>query len=44
MEIKLATDFANLRDVCIINDKNMAERMRVKEAAIDSLMLMQKKD
>lgn len=44
LEIKLATDFANLRDVCIINDKNMAERMRVKEAAIDSLMLMQKKD
>ena len=38
--VHLSTDFANLRDVCIINDKNMAERMRLKEAANDSLMLM----
>ncbi len=42
--IQLSTDFASLRDVCVINDKNMAERMRLKEAANDSLMLMPKKE
>ncbi|MCR5818993.1 MAG: rod shape-determining protein MreC [Prevotella sp.] len=44
LQVKLSTDFSSLRDVCIINDKSMAERMRVKEAAIDSLMLIQKKE
>lgn len=39
LQIHLSTDFANLRDVCIINDSSMVERMRLKEAAIDSLML-----
>lgn len=42
--IKLSTDFANLRDVCVIDDKEMVDRMRLKEAANDSLMLKQKKE
>ena len=42
--IKLSTNFANLRDVCVIDDKDIAERMRLKEAANDSLMLMPKKE
>jgi rod shape-determining protein MreC len=40
LQIHLSTDFSCLRDVCVINDKDMAERMRLKEAANDSLMLM----
>ena len=40
LQIHLSTDFSCLRDVCVINDKEMAERMRLKEAANDSLMLM----
>jgi rod shape-determining protein MreC len=40
LQVKLSTDFSCLRDVYVINDKSMAERMRLKEAAIDSLMLM----
>ncbi len=39
LQIRLSTDFACLRDVCVINDKGMAERMRLKEALNDSLML-----
>lgn len=41
--IQLSTDFANLRDVSVIDDKEMVDRMRLKEAASDSLMLMPKK-
>lgn len=40
LQVHLSTDFACLRDVCVIKDKSMAERMRLKEAAQDSLMLM----
>ena len=40
LQVHLSTDFANLRDVCIINDSGMLERMRLKEAATDSLMLV----
>ncbi|MBQ8158520.1 MAG: rod shape-determining protein MreC [Prevotella sp.] len=39
LQVRLSTDFSCLRDVYVINDKSMAERMRLKEAAIDSLML-----
>jgi rod shape-determining protein MreC len=39
LQIRLSTDFARLRDVCVINDKSLAERMRLKEATNDSLML-----
>jgi len=42
--IKLSTDFAKLRDVCVIDDKEIVDRMRLKEAANDSLMLMPKKE
>ena len=44
LQIHLSTDFACLRDVCVIKEKGMAERMRLKEAAQDSLMLMPKKE
>lgn len=37
--IHLATDFACLRDVCVINDTSLAERMRLEQAANDSLAL-----
>lgn len=39
LQIELSTDFSCLRDVCVIHEKGMAERMRLKEAANDSLML-----
>lgn len=37
--IHLSTDFACLRDVCVINDASLAERMRLEQAATDSLAL-----
>lgn len=37
--IHLSTDFACLRDVCVINDASLAERMRLEQAANDSLAL-----
>ncbi|MBR1933360.1 MAG: rod shape-determining protein MreC [Prevotella sp.] len=40
LQVHLSTDFACLRNVCVIKDKGMAERMRLKEAAQDSLSLM----
>lgn len=40
--IHLSTDFSCLRDVCVISDKHNAERMRLQEAARDSLMLLPK--
>jgi rod shape-determining protein MreC len=39
LQVRLSTDFSCLRDVCVINDKEMAERMRLREAANDSLMM-----
>lgn len=39
LQIQLSTDFSCLRDVCVIHEKGMAERMRLIEAANDSLML-----
>lgn len=39
LQIELSTDFSCLRDVCVIHEKGMAERMRLIEAANDSLML-----
>jgi rod shape-determining protein MreC len=44
LQVHLSTDFACLRDVCVICDKGLAERMRLQEAARDSLMLMQKQE
>ena len=39
LRIKLATDFGNLRDVCVITDAAVAERVKLLEAANDSLRL-----
>ena len=43
LQVHLSTDFANLRNVCVIKDREAAERMRMKAAAQDSLMLLPKK-
>jgi len=37
LQVKLATDFANLRDVCVINDESVVEQTRLLHAAQDSL-------
>ena len=37
LKVRLATDFAKLRDVCVISDKHIAERNHLMEAARDSL-------
>ena len=37
LRVKLSTDFGNLRDVCVINDSEMMEQMKLLEAANDSL-------
>lgn len=39
LRIKLTTDFGNLRDVCVITDAEVAERVKLLEAANDSLRL-----
>ena len=37
LKVHLSTDFANLRDVCVITGHDFAERMHLLEAANDSL-------
>lgn len=37
LKVQLTTDFGNLRNVCVINDKSIAERTQLMEAARDSL-------
>jgi rod shape-determining protein MreC len=37
LHILLSTDFSTLRDVCVLTDKSMIERMRLEKAALDSL-------
>ena len=37
LRVKLSTDFGNLRDVCVINDSEMMEQMKLLEAANASL-------
>lgn len=39
LKVQLSTDFGRLRDVCVINDKSIAERTRLLQAAKDSLKL-----
>lgn len=39
LKVQLATDFGNLRDVYVINDKEIGERARLMQAARDSLKL-----
>lgn len=38
IKIKLATDFANLHDVCIINNKKIIEQTTILQAATDSIV------
>lgn len=42
LQVQLATDFANLRDVCVIDDTMMRERLDVLRAAQDSLYTKEK--
>jgi rod shape-determining protein MreC len=42
--VKLSTPFSCLRDVCVIADQGLADRLRLQEAAHDSLMLMPKQE
>ncbi len=37
LKVKLSTDFGNVRDVCVISDKSIAERVALQKAAQDSL-------
>ena len=37
LKVHLSTDFANLRDVCVITDKTFAERQQLLQTARDSL-------
>ena len=37
LAIKLSTDFGNLRDVCVLDDASIKERLEVMQAAIDSI-------
>jgi rod shape-determining protein MreC len=39
LKVQLSTDFGNLRDVAVITDRSIAERMRLMQAARDSLKL-----
>jgi Cell shape-determining protein len=39
LKVRLSTDFACLRDVCVINDKGIAERSRLLELVRDSLTM-----
>lgn len=39
LKVRLATDFACLRDVCVISDKSIAERSRLLEQVKDSLTM-----
>jgi len=39
LKVRLSTDFGNLRDVMVITDKTIAERMQLMRAAQDSLKL-----
>ena len=41
LQVKLATDFANLRDVFVINDESVVEQTRLLHAAQDSLKATQ---
>jgi len=37
VQVRLTTDFGNLRDVCIIDDSKMKERVEIMRAAQDSI-------
>ena len=39
LQVRLSTDFGNLRDVVVISDKSIVERVRLMQAARDSLKI-----
>jgi rod shape-determining protein MreC len=39
LKVRLSTDFGNLRDVVVINDQAIEERLKLIQAAKDSLKL-----
>lgn len=39
LKVRLSTDFSCLRDVCVISDKSIGERLRLKEQVQDSLTM-----
>jgi rod shape-determining protein MreC len=39
LKVRLSTDFGNLRDVVVINDQSIGERLKLMQAARDSLKL-----
>jgi rod shape-determining protein MreC len=39
LKVQLSTNFGNLRDVVVVTDKSFAERVRLMQAANDSLKL-----
>lgn len=43
LKVRLATDFGCLRDVCVIGDKNIGERLRLMEQVQDSITMTPKK-
>lgn len=43
LQVELATDFARLRDVCVIDNKPMRERLEVLRAAQDSLKIKEER-
>ncbi|MGI6242891.1 MAG: rod shape-determining protein MreC [Prevotella sp.] len=43
LQVELSTDFARLRDVCVINNKPMQERLEILRSAQDSLKFMEGK-
>jgi rod shape-determining protein MreC len=44
LKINLSTDFSRLRDVCVITEKDFAERLRLQKAALDSLALQRNRN
>ena len=42
LKVRLATDFACLRDVCVISDKSIGERLRLQEQVNDSITMAPK--
>ena len=43
LKVRLATDFGCLRDVCVIGDRNIGERLRLMEQVQDSITMAPKK-
>lgn len=42
LKVRLTTDFGCLRDVCVISDSNIAERMKLQEQVVDSITMSPK--